>query len=53
MGERGIKTGLENNLHTCRYWALLRSDLIGEPLDERVGMLAEELTKDQNLEGRE
>ena len=40
-----------------RHWALSRSDSMGEPFDDRVGMqevdLRRDLTKDQNLEGGE
>ena len=41
--------------NSLRHWALLRSDSVGVPSDDRVGMeevdFRRDLTKDQNLEG--
>ena len=59
QGKRGEKGGAEELKqevkNSLRHWALLRSDSMGVPSDDRVGMeevdLRRDLTKDQKLEG--
>ena len=54
---RGAEELKQEEKKELRHWALSRSDSMGEPFDDRVGMhevdLQRDLTKDQNLEGGE
>ena len=55
QGKGGERGGAEELKQEVRHWALLRSDSMGVPSDDRVGMeevdFRRDLTKDQNLEG--